>query len=102
MSQNKVSFNVTKGERAVVTLIVKRATEIAKRYGQKVDGLSLAMDLCAVHANGCPLRFQDLLDADEFNFCHDVFGIERHIDRDTGALLNCFMPRFLAPASIAA
>lgn len=34
-----------------------------------------------------------LLDFDDFNFAHDVFGIQQHIDRGTGELAHCFLPR---------
>lgn len=52
------------------------------------------MDVIAVHMNGRPLRLEALLAADDFNFAHDVFGIRRHLDRDTGELTQCFVPRF--------
>jgi hypothetical protein len=66
----------------------------AARRGAK---LHHQMNVSAVHASGNPLRLQDLLDADDFNFAHDVFGIDRHLDRDTGELQNFFSPRFSAP-----
>lgn len=34
-----------------------------------------------------------LLNFDNENFKHDVFGIIYYIDRDTGKLKNCFVPR---------
>lgn len=52
------------------------------------------MDITATHANGCPLKLAELLAADDFNFSHDVAGIYRHLDRTTGKLLDCFLPRF--------
>lgn len=52
------------------------------------------MDITAVHANGNPLKLAELLATDDFNFTHDVFGITRHIDRETGKLGGCFVPRF--------
>jgi len=54
------------------------------------------MDVTACHANGNKLDLAGLLAADDFNFSHDVFGIYRHIDRDTGKLGNCFRPRYSA------
>lgn len=47
-------------------------------------------------ADGCPLKLEALAKADEANFAHDVFGIRRHIDRETGKLGDCFLPRFAA------
>lgn len=54
------------------------------------------MDLTAVHANGNPMRLADLLAADDFNFAHDIVGISRFLDRNTGRLTDCFSPRFSA------
>lgn len=56
------------------------------------------MDVTACHANGCPLDLEKLLHADAFNFSHDVFGIARYINRNTGKLENCFVPRCALPA----
>lgn len=90
-----VSFDCTRAERTLVLAIVKRAAKDYQRtMGKRLpDPLSLQMDLIACHANGCPLDFQRILDADDFNFAHDVFGISRHINRETGELQNCFLPR---------
>jgi hypothetical protein len=55
------------------------------------------MDITACHLNGCKLDLAKLLAADDFNFAHDVLGIRRHIDRETGQLMNCFRPRFAKP-----
>jgi hypothetical protein len=52
------------------------------------------MDLDTVHSNGCPLRLDDLLIADEGNFAHDITGISAHLNRRTGRLEDCFEPRF--------
>ena len=54
------------------------------------------MDIEACHSNGCPLRLNELLATDDGNFGHDVFGIRRHLDRETGKLGGCFLPRFSA------
>lgn len=96
-----ISFAVTKAEAQTIRRIVDRAQKIA---GSHIDRLSLSMDLTACHANGTPLRLDDLLAADDFNFAHDVFGISRHIDRDDssptgGQMLHCFVPRFIARAT---
>ena len=40
------------------------------------------------------LRLEDWLEADDFNFAHDWYGIRKHIDRRTGKMENCFVPRF--------
>lgn len=52
------------------------------------------MDLVACHGSGCPLDLDRLLEASDFDLAHDVAGITRHIDRETGELRDCFLPRF--------
>lgn len=44
-----------------------------------------------------PIRLNELLHADDSNFIHDVFGILRHINTETGELQDCFVPRFSVP-----
>jgi hypothetical protein len=56
--------------------------------------MKLCMDIDATHCNGTPLKLEELLKADDANFAHDVFGIIRHIDRTTGKLTMCFLPRY--------
>lgn len=90
MTTKEVSFACSWKDEQTITKIVKRARSLNK----KVDGLSLRMDLTAAHANGCPMDFDRLLEADDFNFLHDIYGISRHINRETGELMNCFLPRF--------
>lgn len=85
----------TKEEQGIVNRIIARAARMARQNGDRIDRMSLDMDLAATHAH-CPLRLQELLDADDFNFSHDIFGIMRHIDRSTGLLGDCFLPRFAA------
>jgi hypothetical protein len=53
------------------------------------------MDLTACHANGCPLKLEKMLSWErDFDLAHDVWGINRHIDRKTGEMPDCFLPRF--------
>ena len=57
------------------------------------DKLDLMMDIDATNEN-CPLRLKELLDADDFNFYHDLIGIGNNLNRKTKKLENCFLPRF--------
>lgn len=57
----------------------------------------MLLDLSAAHQT-IGLCLDELLAADDGNFGHDVFGIQRHMNRDTGKLENGFMPRFAKPA----
>lgn len=98
----QISFTATKEEWDTAEKIAQRAVEMAASNSVVYDKIDGEMDIIATHANGCPLRLDALLSADDFNFAHDVFGIRRHINRRTGQLENCFLPRFAAPQQEAA
>lgn len=89
----QISFTTTPEEDKLICAIVDRAERMCAANGIHFVRLTLIMDLSATHANGCPLDFAKLLAADDFNFGHDVSGIMRNIDRLTGKLGNCFVPR---------
>ena len=59
------------------------------------DRQSLIMDLESADKKFM-LRLDELLNADDFNFAHDIIGIVNHIDRSTypAQNFNCFVPRF--------
>ena len=91
-----ISFKVSKADAVLVKKIVKRAAK--EKITDKVfDAQWLEMDLKACHANGNRMDFKKLLDADAFNFAHDIYGIHRHLCRQEGKnggkLMNFFVPR---------
>jgi len=93
-----VSFAATKEESILIGAIVRRYVAIAKEQGQKLpDAVSLAMDITACHANGCPLELETLYKFDDFNFVHDVSGIRNTLNRSNGELTNNFLPRCAVP-----
>jgi hypothetical protein len=79
----------------------KAASEIAKRYEAqfgKQDGyerINLIMDLTAADGvnDNSPLDWEKFVNADNFNFMHDIGGICKHMNRANGRLENCFVPR---------
>lgn len=87
-----ISWKTTKREQELIGEIVQRAYTACRIR----DKTTLMMDLTATHANGTPLDLEGLLAADSFNFSHDILGIHRHINRETGKLEDCFRPRFAA------
>lgn len=91
-----MNFNLTEAEFNLAEKIGKRAYDLRKKITGETPRVALdyEMDIAAVHSNYQKLDLQRLLDADDFNFAHDVFGIERHLDRGTGALGDFFVPRF--------
>lgn len=86
----QVEFTTNKEEVALIEQIATRVVEIDPH----TDKIDVMMDVSACHANGCRLKLQALLDADNFNFLHDINGIYDNLDRTTGQLMNCFLPRF--------
>lgn len=91
---NNINFKTSNKDNKIILDIVDHAQQLGNEDGYTIDHLSLKMDITAAHLNGCRLRLQDLLEADNFNFSHDVFGIAHHINRETGKLDNHFLPRF--------
>ena len=81
-------------EMKLESAIADRVIALAKTMGVKLEKMKLVMDLDACHNNGTPLKLQELLDTDNANFMHDIVGIQNHIDRTTGKLTDCFLPRF--------
>ncbi len=74
---------------------LQKIGKICDRDRAKIERprMDLIMDLSATHSNGCPLDFDKLLGFDDFDFYHDIYGIVKHLDRTTGKLQNCFLPR---------
>lgn len=89
-----INFECTSQEHSTIGKIATRAVQMAAKHGIDYDRIDAEMDITATHANGTPLRLDELLVADDFNFAHDVFGIRSHLDRKTGKLNDCFSPRF--------
>ncbi len=83
-----LNWDTTREEMDLIRDIVKRARALLN-----TDFIDLAMDITACHLNGCPLDLAGLLAARDADFGHDVLGINRHINRETGQLEDCFCPR---------
>lgn len=79
----------TDEEQTAVDRIIERAMKLDVGF----ERLTLRMDLAATH-NQVPLNLDAFAAGDAFNFAHDIGGIARHMDRETGKLTDCFVPRF--------
>lgn len=97
----QIDFNVNSQERYLIGKIVDRAQKLYKRAKNPYDRLDAMMDIEAVHCNGNPMRLEQWLGADDFNFMHDVDGIRNCLDRETGKLTRNFSPRFTSAVPIA-
>lgn len=87
------SFDVSPADHDLIQKIAERAVDLRS----SLSVLDTEMDVTACHANGCPLDLPRMLasgEAGEYDFLHDVLGIARHLDRNSGALRDCFLPRF--------
>lgn len=92
----KVKFTKDPTVRDLVDQIVVRAQRLGCiRPGQ---AMCVAMDITAVHSNGHPLDLPKLLGAPDDTFAHDVNGIHKYIDRQTGQLTEMFEPRCVLPS----
>ncbi len=86
-------FKLPAVERALLDKIVERASTCFAVD----DSQSLDMDLTACHKYDIALDLEGLLSAPDSDFAHDVFGISRHIDRNSGRLEGFFVPRYSKP-----
>lgn len=91
-----ISWKVSKFEQALIQKITDRAVLLADVAQIEYPARDVMMDITACHANGCRLKLAELLEAEQFDFVHDVFGIRRHLNRETGKLEDCFTPRLAA------
>lgn len=89
-----IYFHLPCTDKETVKRIAIRAAKLYKKYGACVDQQDIEMDLAACHNHGCQLDFERMEGADEFNLMHDVCGINSNLNRETGSLSNCFVPRF--------
>ncbi len=84
-----LKFKANLAQIKLIVLIAQRACKANKA----IDFEKATMDLNVAHSSGNPLDFQKLLDFPEGDFNHDFYGIYANINRETGELDNCFVPR---------
>ena len=85
-----VSFDSSVEDASLIDKIVDRVAEVSKCG---ISASDTTMDLLCVH-NSYPLDLKGLLESRDFDLLHDVFGIAKHLNRETGELMNCFLPRY--------
>jgi hypothetical protein len=68
---------------------------MARAANLPIQKLELVMDLDYADQD-IPLNLRDLASASDGDFAHDVFGIRRHLNRETKKLEDSFMPRYAA------
>lgn len=88
------NMDASKADRVKVRAVIDRLIPLLKEDGRPLgDRLDWEMDLVAVHCNGIPLDLDRMLKADERTLRHDLYGIRRFIDRETGKLREQFLPK---------
>jgi len=83
-------YLMPKGELRKVTAVATRMVVEDNRF----DLTDSIITLSVVHLNGNPLDFDKMLSVDISDLAHDVIGIMDNMCRDTGRLLNDFIPKF--------
>lgn len=91
-----INWNTDKDAHLLIAKIAHRAVRYYADNDIEIDYQTTVMDLTACHANGMPLKLDDLFNADGLNFAHDISGISNYIDRATGKMTRCFVPRYAA------
>ena len=91
MSTELFDVEIARADHELIRKIVARIRRLAPPE-LSIDALSLSMDLTACHVT-TPLDLAQLLAFTDGTFGHDVFGIQRHLNRKTGLLGDCFLPR---------
>lgn len=92
-----VNFDeMTDQQGELLKAIADRAQKLSLIDGSKDAHTDICMDIWATHSNDVKLNINKLLEADDFNFAHDINGIRGHIDRTTGKLTKGFLPRVAA------
>lgn len=86
-------MSLTDEDVSAINRITKKAIQMMPIMSFRF--MELEMDLQAAHL-GCRLDLDQLENGDNGDFAHDVVGISKNIDRETGQLQNCFLPRCAA------
>lgn len=100
----EITFKTTAEDFELIAKIADRVQQLEALHRDREDRrdlMSIVMDFCALQNSSTPVDLQRLLEADDGNFAHDAFGIARHLDRDTGELTDCFLPRFTKKSALA-
>lgn len=86
-----IKLTASKEDTELIMAIVLKAEHMGILNSDRMTSL---MDITACHANGTQLRLKDLLNASKGDFVHDISGISAYLNRETGQLKNCFLPRY--------
>lgn len=80
----------------LIEAIVDRARPLFSDLGVNYSRMNIWMDLEAANRD-IPIDFERLLHSDLGTFGHDIGGIRRFLNRETGKIEQCFMPKTARP-----
>lgn len=94
--------NTTPREDALIQMILERYRNVTRRLGLiPANHVDVMIDIIAVHQS-IPLDLEALVNARENDFLHDMAGIRRYVNFETGEVDKSFVPRCAREARDAA
>jgi hypothetical protein len=78
----------------LIKKIAQRAVHLYAENDTRVELQDILLDLTCCHFSAQKLRLDELLDANDADFAHDIAGINRHLDRVNYTLKDGFSPRY--------
>jgi hypothetical protein len=91
----KSTHAIMQEKRQEIQLIMAIANRAARTLNMPHHSMTFSMDLELCHSKN-PLRLQEMLYSKDADLIHDVCGINKNLNHDTGKLENCFSPRYSA------
>ena len=88
---NFATIEISKADEKKITAIINRANDM-ELFAGEWHALDSRMSLVAAHSAEA-LNLDRLLKSDDDSFIHDLYGIDDHVDHETGKLRDCFFPR---------
>ena len=86
---------ITPRQNRLIDAIAERAVTLYAHHDVKAKAEYIAAELRIVHEEVASLRLQELLDADDGNFAHDIAGIHEHlVIGKPSTFKDGFYPRF--------
>jgi len=85
-------FNLKGNEPLYLGMIIGRAMKLATEGSLVASSMQLTKDIGTCHAFACPLKLQELAEANDKDFLHDVRGIHRLLNRRLKRLDEDFWP----------
>lgn len=73
-------------------IVSKIADRAVAMFGCNKIDIYMDLDMCI--EGGCELDLERLLNANDYDFAHDISGIHTYLNHETKVLTRGFLPRF--------